>query len=171
MPRNFENASAHCWQDCLDRAHDAVIERVHRAICSGFADAAGDQRFDAARLDLDVDHRPVGDERERFGQRRNPCAVGERKLLEPRRRELGDGFVGGTLGVSGVYDRIVMNDDNPITGRVHVQLYSVGPELDGALEGRKRVLGMALVRTPVSDAFGRVLPSTCSQVFLQVVAL
>jgi hypothetical protein len=79
--------------------------------------------------------------------------------------------VGGTLRVPGVYYWIVMNDDNTIAGCVHVQLYSVRSELDGALERRKRVLGMRLVRTPVSDTLRRSATSKCSQGFLQMVAL
>jgi hypothetical protein len=54
---------------------------------------------------------------------------------------------------------------------VHVQLYSIGPELDGALERGERVLGMRLVGPPVSNPLGRVVASTCGQAFLPVVAL
>jgi hypothetical protein len=66
---------------------------------------------------------------------------------------------------------IVVNDDNPVTRRVHIQLNSIGTKLDGALKGRERVLGMGLVRATVSDALRRVQAATCSQAFLQVVAL
>ena len=73
--------------------------------------------------------------------------------------------------MSGVNDGIVMNDDNPVARRVHVQLYSVGPELDGALERGKGVLGMSLMRPPVRDPLGRVVASTWPQAFLPVVVL
>jgi len=66
---------------------------------------------------------------------------------------------------------IVVDHDNPVTGRVHVELYAVGPELDGALKRRDRVLGMCLVRPPVGDSLWRTTASACSQAFLLVVAL
>jgi hypothetical protein len=69
-----------------------------------------------------------------------------------------------------VYDWIVVNDDNPIASRMHVQLYSIGPKFDSALECGERVLGMSLVRPSVSDPLGRVAASTCGQAFLPVVA-
>jgi hypothetical protein len=40
----------------------------------------------------------------------------------------------GLLRVPGVNDGIVVNNDNPVPRRVHVQLYSIGSKLDGALE-------------------------------------
>jgi hypothetical protein len=71
----------------------------------------------------------------------------------------------------GMNDRIMVDDDNSVTRGVHVQLDSIGTELDRALEGRERVLGMGLVRPPVSDALRGVQASTWSQTFLRVVAL
>jgi hypothetical protein len=73
--------------------------------------------------------------------------------------------------VPGVNDGIVVNDDNPVPGRVHVQLDSIGSKLDRALESRERVLGMRLVRPPVGDPLGGAVAWTCGQVFLRVVAL
>jgi hypothetical protein len=70
-----------------------------------------------------------------------------------------------------VNDRIVVNYDNPVASRVHVQLYSIGAKRDCTLERSKRVLGMSLVRPPMSDTLGRVVASTCGQAFLPVVAL
>jgi hypothetical protein len=52
-----------------------------------------------------------------------------------------------------------------------VELDSVGPKLDRALERGERVLGMGLVCPPVSDPLGRVVASTCGQAHLRVVAL
>jgi hypothetical protein len=77
----------------------------------------------------------------------------------------------GLLPVPGVNHRIVVNDDDPVARRVHIQLYSVGAELDRALERRERVLRMSLVRPAMSDALRRVTAATCGQGFLQVVAL
>jgi hypothetical protein len=71
----------------------------------------------------------------------------------------------------GVDDWIMVNDDNSVACRVHVQLYSIGAELDGTLERGDGVLWMSLVRPPVSDPLGRVVASTCGQAFLPVVAL
>jgi hypothetical protein len=71
----------------------------------------------------------------------------------------------------GVNHGIVVNDDNPVACRMHVQLYSIGSELDRALEGRKRVLGMGLVSSPVRDPLGWRALLACGQAFLGVVAL
>ncbi|HXL86339.1 MAG TPA: hypothetical protein VN927_03975 [Gemmatimonadaceae bacterium] len=65
----------------------------------------------------------------------------------------------------------MVDDHNPIPGRVHIQLYSVGAELDGTFERGDRVLGVSLVRPPVSDPLGRVAASACGQAFLPVIAL
>jgi len=37
--------------------------------------------------------------------------------------------------VPGVDHRVVVNDDNAVARRVHIELDGVGAELDGALEG------------------------------------
>ena len=171
MPRNFENACPDRRKDRLDGPDDAVIERVHRASRFRFADAACNQQLDVPRFDLDIDSGPVADAIERFGERGNARPVRKGELLELRCRQLGDRLVRRSLGVPGVNDGIVVNDNNPVTGRVHIQLNSTGTKLDGALKGRERVLGMGLVRAPVSDALRRVQAATCSQAFLQVVAL
>lgn len=171
VPRNFENARPDCGEDSLDGQDNAVVEGVHRASCFRFADDPRYQGLNTARLDLDVDDGPVADEIERFGKRRNPRTVAKRELRELRRGELSDCLVRRALWMRGVNDRIVVDDDNPVTRRVHVQLDPIGSELDRALEGRERVLGMGLVRPPVSDALRDVQASTCSQAFLQVVAL
>ena len=73
--------------------------------------------------------------------------------------------------MSRVDDWIVVNDHTPIACRVHVQLYPIGAKLDGTLERGDGVLGMSLVRPPVSDPLGRVAASTCGQAFLPVIAL
>jgi len=70
-----------------------------------------------------------------------------------------------------VHYRIVVNHDDPVQRRVHIELYPVRAQPDGTLECRKRVLWMGLVRAPVSDPLGRVAASTCRQAFLRVVAL
>jgi hypothetical protein len=70
-----------------------------------------------------------------------------------------------------VDDGIVVNHDDPVARRVHVQLDAVGSELDGALERWNGVLGMSLVRPTVGDALGRIAASACGQAFLSVVAL
>lgn len=70
-----------------------------------------------------------------------------------------------------VDDRIVVNDDDPVASRVHVELDAVRPELDRSLEARYRILGMSLVRPAVGDTLGRLAASACGQVFLSVVAL
>ena len=72
--------------------------------------------------------------------------------------------------MSGLNDWVVVNHDNPIVRRVHVQLDTIGSKLDGAVERGERVLGMALVGSAVGDPLRRVA-WTCGQVFLRVVAL
>lgn len=70
-----------------------------------------------------------------------------------------------------VDDRIVVNDDDPVASRVHVELDPVRPELDRSLEARYRILGMSLVRPAVRDPLGRIAALTSGQAFLSVVAL
>jgi hypothetical protein len=70
-----------------------------------------------------------------------------------------------------VHYGIVVNDDDPVQRRVYIELYPVCAQLDGTLERGQGVLGMGLVRPPVSDPRGRVVASTCGQAFLRVVAL
>ena len=171
VTRDLENARSHCRKDRFHDPDDAVIERMNRAACFGFAKTTRHQRLDVLRLDLHVDSGPVANGIEGFRKRWNARSVSERELLELRCRELSDGLVRRPLRMPGVDYRIVVNHDNPVMGRVHIQLNSIGSELDGALEGSERVLGMGLVRAPVSDALRRVQAATCSQAFLQVVAL
>jgi hypothetical protein len=71
----------------------------------------------------------------------------------------------------GVDDSIVVYDYYAIAGRVHVELDSVGTELDGAGKRGQRVLRMGLVGASVGDAFGGIAAATCGQAFLPVVAL
>jgi hypothetical protein len=49
----------------------------------------------------------------------------------------------------GVDDRVVVNDDDPVASRMHVELNAIGSELDGALERGDGVLRMSLVRPTV----------------------
>jgi hypothetical protein len=70
-----------------------------------------------------------------------------------------------------VDDGIVVNDDDPVASRVHVELDAIRPELDRALEGGDRILGMSLVCPAVGDTLGRIAALTSGQAFLSVVAL
>ena len=72
--------------------------------------------------------------------------------------------------MSGVDDRIVVNDYHAVTCRMHIELDSVGAELDRALESSDRILGMTLVGTPVGDALRGVTAAAWGQVALSVVA-
>ena len=144
---------------------------MNRAACLRFANAARHQRLDVRSLDLHVDSGPVADGFERFRKGGNARPVGERDPPELRCGELGDGLMRRALGMPGVDDRIVMNHHNAVSGRVHVELYAVGSELDGALKRGYRILRMRLVGPPMGDAFGRFVWATCGQAFLPVVAL
>jgi hypothetical protein len=66
VTRVFENARPDRGKDGLHDLDCPVVERVYGAGCSGFPYTAHDQRLDVARLDLDVDNRPVPDDVERF---------------------------------------------------------------------------------------------------------
>jgi hypothetical protein len=144
---------------------------MNSAECSGLPNAARHQRLDARSLDLHVDSGPVADGFERFRKGGNARPVGEREPPELRCRELGDGLMRRALRMPCVDDRVVMNDHNAVSSRVHVELYTVGSELDGALKRGDRVLRMRLVGPPMGDAFGRFMWATCGQAFLPVVAL
>lgn len=122
---------------------------MHSAARPGFANAPRDQWLDIPCLDLYVGRRAVAYGFERFMKSRNARPVSQGEFSELRFRKLRDGPVRGPLRMSGVDDRIVVNDDDPVASRVHVELNAVGPELDGAFESRNRILRMNLVRTPV----------------------
>lgn len=171
MPRNFEYTRSDGGEDCLDGSDDAVIERMNRAGGFRLADATGDQRLDAPRLDLDVDDCPVSNDLERFVERRNASTVSEREPLEVGGRQVDDRPMRWPLRMPGVHHRIVVDDNKPVMCSVDVELYAIGAELDGALERRKRVLWMGLVCPAVSDALRRIQTASCSQASLQVVAL
>jgi hypothetical protein len=171
VPRDFENARPQRRKNCLDGSDDAVIEGVDSAGCLRFADAARDQQLDIPGLDLDVNDCSVAHHIERFGERRNARPVCKWELFEVCCRQLGDGLSRGSLWVSCVNYGIVVNDDDAVQRRVHIELYPVRAQLDGALKCGKGVLGMCLVRAPVSDPLGRVVALTCRQAFLRVVAL
>jgi hypothetical protein len=70
-----------------------------------------------------------------------------------------------------VNDGIMVDNYDPIASRVHVELDTVGPQLNGSLERCNGVLGMALVRPTVGDALRWSAVSVCGQAFLSVVAL
>ncbi len=73
--------------------------------------------------------------------------------------------------VPGVDHWVVVHDDNSVDRSVHIELDSVGTELDGALEGGERVFGMRLVCPPVGYPLGRVPAPMLGQAFLAVVGL
>jgi hypothetical protein len=58
-----------------------------------------------------------------------------------------------------------MNHYHTIGSSVHVQLDTVGAELEGPLERRYRVLGQSVVRAPVRDG-NRCVPGS-GQMFLE----
>jgi hypothetical protein len=71
----------------------------------------------------------------------------------------------------GLNDGVVVNHDNPIERRVHVQLDTISSKLDRPLECGERVLRLGLMRPAVGDPLGWAVAWTCGQVFLRVVAL
>ena len=103
-------------------------------------------------------------------ERGNSSSVSQPESLEVYRLEFRDRTVSGALGMSGVDDRIVVNDYHAVTCRMHIELDSVGSELDCALERGDRILGMTLVGASVGDALRWVAAAACGQAFLSVVA-
>lgn len=149
VPRDLEHARADCREDVFHDLDDAVVERVHGAGRFRFANASSNQGLDILRLDLDVHRRPASNRLERFRKGRNAHTVSERESLEFRGRDFSDRPMRGPLWMPGVDDWIVVNHDDPVASRVHVELNAIGSQLDGALKGGDRVLGMSLVRPTV----------------------
>ena len=148
-----------------------MVERVYRAGRFRLSNAASDRCFDVGGFDLDIDDDSASNRGERFRKGWNPRPVSERELFQLRRRELNDGSMRGPLWMSGVDDRVVVNHNYPVAGRVHVELNALGAELDCALKRGYRILGMSLVCPSVGDPLRRLAAWTCSQAFLSVVAL
>ncbi len=171
VPGSLENTGPDCGEDRLYVFDDTVVERMHGARRLRFADAACDQRLDVARFDFDVDNGPIADEIERLREGWNARSIRQWELLELRGRELDYGLLFGLKWVPGVNHRIVVNDDNSVVRGVDIQLYAIGAELDRPCECSDRVLGMSLVRAPVSDSLRGVVAFTDGQAFLSVVAL
>ena len=169
VPRDLEHPGPDSRKDGLHDPHHAVVERVDGAGCFRFANAAGDEGLDVGRLDLDVHCRPRSDRGEHLSEGGNLRPVSQRESLELLHCETSDHAVSGTLRMSGVDDRIVVHYDYPVACRVHIELDSIGSELDGPLERGDRILGMALVRPAVGDAL-RGITAACGQAFLSVVA-
>jgi hypothetical protein len=65
----------------------------------------------------------------------------------------------------------VVNHHDTVAGRVDVELYGVGTQLDGALKCGDRVLRMGLMRASMGDQLGGIAAWRCGQTFLSVVAL
>ena len=145
-----------------------MIERVHRTTRIVLAKDAHDERLNAPRFDLDVNHRVGSDCVEDGGEGGNLNALVEPKIPELCVRQLGDG---ARRQIGSIYSRIVVNDDSAVAGAVDVQLDRLSTELDSAQKRRDRVLGQGLMRSPVGDLFRRGAPPRCVQAFLRVVTL
>ena len=171
VPRHLEHTRSDCREDAFDYSDDAMIEGVHCTRRFRFANASSDERLNVRRFDLDIDDDSAPNRSEHFRKGGNPHSVGERELFELRRRELGDRSVRRPLRMSGVRDRVVVYNHYAVFRRVHVELDTLGPELDSALKRGYRILGMSLVRTPVGDSLWRLALWTRDQAFLPVVAL
>ena len=105
--------------------------------CTGrlrFANASSDECLNVWGFDLDIDDDSAVNCSKHLGKRGNPHPVTERELLQIRSPEFGDGAMCRPLRMSGVHDRIVVNDHHSVASRVHVQLNALSPELDRALK-------------------------------------
>lgn len=144
---------------------------MHRARSFRFTNAACYHRFDFTRLDLHVDRGAFTNCVEGLGKGRNARPISEWEAGELRRRQVGDRSMRGPLWMPGVDDRIVVNDDDSVAGRVHIELDAIGAELDRADKRSDRVLGMGLMRAPVGDLLRGLAAAACGQSSPSVVAL
>ena len=144
---------------------------MHGAGTPGFAKTSSNEQLDVLCLDLHVNGGRGANSGESVSKCRDGCAVSERELTELRRRELGDRLTCWPLRMPGVNDWIVVNHHDTVAGRVDVELYGVGTQLDGALKCGDRVLRMGLMRASMGDQLGGIAAWTCGQAFLSVVAL
>ena len=141
---------------------------MDRAPRSVLANKPGDERLDAWRLDLDVDHGVSPNGIEHCAQCRNRDALPQGVLAELVGPEVSD----AAWAVAGrVQYRIVVDDDNPVGGRMDVELDGVRTQLDRAEESGNGVLRQRLVRAAVGDFLGRGTPGRRVQAFLRVVVL
>jgi len=165
---NLQHARSDRRKNALNGFYDSVVERMNRAPGFVLANDSNHQRLDSGSLDLDVDHCIAADRVENGGQRRYLDT-----LLEPEFPDLVEGEVSDPAGgkVGRVDNGIVMDDDDSVARRVHVELDGIGAELDRAGEGGNGVLGDRLVCPPVGDPFRRGAPGGCVQAFPRVVAL
>jgi hypothetical protein len=49
---------------------------------------------------------------------------------------------------------VVVNDDDVVTGRVHIELDGVHPRVERGEKSRKRVFGVFIAEATVCDGFG-----------------
>ena len=168
MTRNLQHAGADRRENAFNGFDNPMIERVHRTTRIVLANDAHDERLNARRFDLDVNHRVGPDCVEHGGEGRNLNALAESKISELCERQLGDG---ARRQIGGIYNRIVVNDDSTVAGAMDIQLDRLRSQLNRAQECRDGVLGQGLMRSPVGDFFRRSAPTRCVQAFLRVVAL
>lgn len=147
---------------------NAMVERVDGAARFVLANNAHDERLDAGRLDLDVNHGIDTNGSEDCSERRNLHVLGEPKISELAGRQLGNCVRRESRRIN---DRVVVNDNNSVIGGVDVELDCLGAQLDGAQKSRDGVLGQGLMRPPMRDFLGWASPRCGVQVFSRVVAL
>jgi hypothetical protein len=122
------------------------------AVCFVLANDAGDQRLDARRFDLDVDHGVTSNGIEDSGESWNLDALRQRIFPDVGRRKICDATGRDARRVD---YWIVVNDDQAICCRMNVELDRIRAELDRADERWYGVLGQGVVRSTVRDLLGR----------------
>lgn len=121
------------------------------ALGAGFPNTPDYERLDVSPLDLDEGYRSRADRPERFDQGGNPDAGAQGMRFHDVEVGVGDGDISGLRHTSRVEHGIVMNHNDAIARRVHIELDSLGAQLERSLEGWNRVFGQRFVRPAVGD--------------------
>lgn len=168
MTRILQHARSHRRENRFYGFDNAMVEGVNGAGRLVLADNTHDERLDAGRLDLDVDHGINTNGAEHCSERGNLHVLGEPKISELGGRQLGN----WARRESGrIDDRVVVNDYNSVVGGMDVELDRLGAQLQRAQKSGDGVLGQGLMRPSMRDLLRRPSLQWGVQVFSRVVAL
>jgi len=124
---------------------------MNGAFGAGFANTPDDEGLDVSCLDLYESHCSCANCVECFPQGGNRDVPAQGMRIHDTEVCVGDGDASGLRHISRMEDRIVMNHNYSIARRMHVELDSLGAQLERALKGRNRVFGKRFVRATVRD--------------------
>jgi hypothetical protein len=169
MPRHFEHASADRGKESLRGHHDTMVKGVDGAVSARLTNATHYERLDVLSFDLHVNHRPGTYRLEDFPQRWNSDTAREWELPQFGRRKLRDRATRSLWHALGIDHGIMVYNYDPIACCVHVELYRVRAELEGAHERRNGILWDGVVRPPMRDEFGGWTRGSWAQSWLGMV--